>query len=106
VLKIVRLVAVYGFLAIFVVPAFSQKMGEAVGKVAENANAGQGGGPVMPKNFGETISTVYGIAFSSFAVAMILFGAIYPIIMLCVLTRPGVKAACGEIVTAPPAEAT
>ena len=55
---------------------------------------------------GQTIATAYGIALTSSAVLMILFGAIYPAIMLWVLTRPKVKAACGEALAPRPAESS
>jgi hypothetical protein len=101
-LKIVRLVAVYGFAIIFVVPVFSQKMGEAMEKMTTQIPQKPGGPPMPP--MGQTIATVYGIGLSSGAVAMIIFGAIYPIIMLWVLTRPKVKVACGERAALHPAD--
>jgi hypothetical protein len=103
-LKIVRLVAVYGFAVTFVVPVFSQKMGDMMDKMMAQAQQRQQqkqpGAPPMPP-MGKTVGTFYGIALTSGAVLMILFGAIYPIIMLWVLTRPKVKVACGESVAVP-----
>jgi len=101
-LKIVRLVAVYGFAIVVVVPTFSEKMGEMMEKMTTQMPQ-QPGAPPMPQ-MGQTVATFYGIALSSMAVLMILFGSIYPIIMLWVLTRPKVKMACGEAATVPPAE--
>jgi hypothetical protein len=98
-LKILRLVAVYGFALIFVVPVFSQKMGAMMDKFMAQAQQrqqqNQPGAPPMPP-MGKTVGTVYGMLLSAGAVVMMLFGAIYPIVMLWVLTRPKVKAACGE----------
>jgi hypothetical protein len=96
-LKILRLVAVYGFALIFVIPVFSQKMGEMMEQMTAQMQqkAQQPGGAPMP-DMAQTLATFYGIAMSSGALSMILFGAIYPAIMLWVLTRPKVKLACGE----------
>lgn len=99
-LKIVRLVLVYGFFAIFVLPAFSQQMGKAMDQMAGQARQNQPAGPQIPK-MGTTIATVYGVMGSTYAVVMMIFGSIYPIIILIVLTRPAVKAACGEAVSVP-----
>ena len=103
-LKIVRLVVVYGFAIAVVVPVFSEKMGEMMEKMTTQMQQQQpAGAPPMPQ-IGQTLAAVYGIAMSAGAVLMILFGTVYPIIMLWVLTRPKVKAACGESVSVPPAE--
>ena len=100
-LKIVRLVAVYGFVLIFVVPVFSAKMGDMMEKVMAQAQQrqqqNQPGAPAMPP-MGKTVGMVYGMMMSAMAVLMILFGSIYPAVMLWVLTRPKVKLACGESV--------
>ncbi|HEY4309044.1 MAG TPA: hypothetical protein VGN12_06295 [Pirellulales bacterium] len=99
VFKIIRLVAVYGFAIVFVIPVFSQKMGEMLGQMTEQMQqkaAPPAGGAPIP-NMAQTMATFYGIAMSSGAVLMILFGAIYPAIVLWVLTRPRVKSACGEV---------
>lgn len=101
-LKIARLVLVYGFAIAVVVPVFSKAMGEMMDKMQIPQ---QPGAPPMP-DMGQTVATVYGIALSAGAVMMILFGAVYPIIMLWVLTRPAVKAACGEVPVQTSAEAS
>lgn len=93
-LKIARLVFVYGFAIAFVVPTFSKQMGKVAEQMVGQLPSRPGAPPMPPA--GQTIATAYGIALTSSAVLMILFGAIYPVIMLWVLTRPKVKAACGE----------
>jgi hypothetical protein len=104
-LKIVRLVAIYGFLIAVVAPDVSEKMGHMMEKVMAQVQQQQqaAGAPPMPQ-VGQTFAAFYGIAMSAGGVLMILFGSIYPIIMLWVLTRPKVKMACGETVPVPTAE--
>ncbi|HEY2840811.1 MAG TPA: hypothetical protein VGJ26_16760 [Pirellulales bacterium] len=101
-LKIIRLVLVYGFALFFVVPELSQKMGEMMEKMTAQVAQQQPGQPQMPQ-VGQTVGTVYGVMMSSGAVLMIIFGPIYPIVMLRVLTRPKVKLACGETLDGYPA---
>lgn len=75
-------------------------MGETVGKIIQQTPR-QTGAP-LPAQMAQTIATVYGVMMTSGAVLMIIGGSIYPIIMIWVLTRPAVKAACGEFPTRPP----
>jgi hypothetical protein len=96
-LKIARLVLLYGYAIAVVVPLFAAQMGEIMEKTV--ASAPQRPGTQLPPNFGQTVAMFYGIALSASGVVMILGGAVYPIIMLWVLTRPKVKAACGELPT-------
>lgn len=93
--KIVRLVLLYGYAIVVVVPVFAAKMGEMVESTVRSAP--QRPGAQLPPQFGQTIAMFYGVSLSAGAVIMILGGAIYPCIVLWVLTRPKVKAACGEL---------
>lgn len=106
ILKLARLILVYGFAIFFVVPAVSEKMGDMVGKAAEQAQKQQPQRPNQPPlpQMDKTIKTVYNVMGTTSAVLMIVFGSIYPIIMWRVLTRPKVKLACGEAVSADPTE--
>jgi len=88
-IKIGRLVVLYGVALVLIVPAVSRALGESVDEMMAAQGAAGGGGP--PPGF---IGQAYAIAFSVLCVVMILFGVIYPIILLRSLTRPGVKAAC------------
>jgi hypothetical protein len=99
--KIVRLVLLYGYAIVVVVPLFAAQLGEMMEKTVSSVP--QRPGAPLPPQFGQTVAMFYGIALSASAVMMILGGAIYPIIVLWVLTRPKVKAACGEIPTGAPA---
>lgn len=93
--KIVRLVLIYGYAIVVVVPMFAAKMGEMVETTVRSAP--QRPGAQLPPQFGQTVAMFYGVSLSAGAVIMILGGAIYPCIVLWVLTRPKVKAACGEL---------
>lgn len=99
ILKIARLLILYGFAIFFVVPVVSDKMGDMVGKAAEQAQKQQPQRPNQPPlpQMDKTIKTVYNVMGTTSAVLMIVFGVIYPIIMWRVLTRPKVKLACGEV---------
>jgi hypothetical protein len=102
-LKIVRLIAVYGFFIAVVVPIYARLMGKMMEDMANMPR--RPGAPAMPP-MGQTVGTIYGVAMSVGAVLMILAGIVYPIIVLWVLTRPKVKAACGEPSALRPVEPT
>ena len=92
VLKVLRLVLVYGFFIIGVVPPISQRIGGAVstmmaGQPGMGAPAGAGSAAAM-------FTRIYTVTYSALGVGMIALGVIYPAILLWLLTRPGVKVAC------------
>jgi len=95
--KIARLVLLYGYAIVVVVPLFAAMMGEMMEKTISTVP--QRPGAPLPANFGQSIAMFYGIALSAGAVMMILGGAVYPLVVLWVLTRSKVKAACGELST-------
>jgi hypothetical protein len=101
-LKIVRLVTLYGYSIAVVVPIYAQKMSQMMEQMTASMPK-RPGAPAMPP-MGQTLGTFYGVAMSAGAVLMILVGVIYPIVVLWVLTRPKVKAACGETSALRPAE--
>lgn len=103
-LKIARLMLVYGFAIAVVVPFFATKMGEMVEKMISQMPQRPGAPP--PAQISQAAAMGYGISLSAGAVIMIIGGVIYPIIVIWVLTRPHVKAACGERLPAPPAQPT
>jgi hypothetical protein len=92
-LKIARLVLVYGFMAIVVGPYMAEAQGKAFDQMLSSMPAGGGGGP-PPQGIGDAMTIGYGIMYTGLAIAMIVFGSIYPAIALWLLSRPGVKAAC------------
>jgi hypothetical protein len=95
-LKIIRLVAMYGTFILVMVPILTKLFIDFFEEVAKEA-AVQGGGPAP--NMGQVGSTM-GTMMTASAVGMIVVGSIYPIIVLWVLSRPAVKAAC----TTPPTQ--
>jgi hypothetical protein len=93
--KIVRLMLVYGYVALAIVPVVAQKQGrmlfememeqlQAVGRATPTG--------VSPTTYMRTFSVLYTLM----AVAMIVFGSIYPAIVLWLLNRPRERAACEE----------
>jgi hypothetical protein len=93
--KIVRLVLLYGYTVVWIIPPLAR----ATGRAAFEAMAQQfkaTGQPVPPQINGVVLTTMYSIAFTVMAVALIIFGAIYPALVLWYLSRPGARAACEE----------
>ena len=93
ILKITRLVVLYSICIGVVIPAFTQKMGNAVAKMmsAQQAMAGRPTGGMPPA---EMFVKIYSVMYSGMAVGMIILGSIYPLIVIWTLTRQGVRAAC------------
>jgi hypothetical protein len=92
-LKIVRLALVYGFFILAIVPPLGLKMA----KVAVDMINMQG--TPFPRSPGgappaDLFARVYTVMYSGMGLGFMLFGMIYPAILLWLLTRPGVKAAC------------
>jgi hypothetical protein len=92
VLKIVRLLAVYGFAIVTIVPITTERFIEVMKPMMEEAAVAQGGGAAGPSP--AEMAKVIGIMLTSTFVGVIILGAIYPLAAWIVLTRPGVKAAC------------
>jgi ABC-type multidrug transport system fused ATPase/permease subunit len=96
VLKIVLLVALYTFFALVVVPVmvkgFNTMFQEMFEEMAKAAPPGRKM-PTPPPGELAQLGMFMGIAMTATAVAMIIFGSIYPIVVLILLTRPRVKAA-------------
>jgi len=94
-LKIVRLVAVYGFFILVVVPnmakAFTTMFQEMAAEMAKTAPPGQR--VPGPAEMGQ-MGTLLGIWYTAFAIGMIILGVIYPVIVLILLSRPRVNSAC------------
>jgi hypothetical protein len=87
-IKIVRLVLLWGFLYIVVVaPSFSESM--ARGALAMvNSRVGVRGAPSLGQ-----LTRAYAIMNLIVAAGMVVFGVVYPVLSLWMLSRPGVKAA-------------
>lgn len=86
--KLVRLVLVYSFFALAIVPGLARTYGQLVAE-----QMGQTGGPSLDVR---TLIQIYYVMYTAVAVGMIVFGSIYPAISLWMLTRPGARAACDE----------
>jgi hypothetical protein len=95
IVKIIRLVALNVFFIVVVVPnmtrAFVSMFQEMFEEMAKAAPPGQRvpGAAEMGQ-----MGTGMGIMYTAFAVGMIILGVIYPVIVLILLSRPHVKAAC------------
>jgi hypothetical protein len=97
--KLARLLLVYSFFALAVVPPLAEGSGKMAGEMMIQQQKAMG--RPVPKGLDPAYMTkVYYVTYTLTAVAMIVFGSIYPAISLWLLTRPGAKAACDE--KAPP----
>jgi hypothetical protein len=100
-LKIVRLIVLYGFLIVVVVPRVTQIFTSMVQEMAEQMpKAGPPGQRAPGAAELAQMSTMMQAMYTGLAVGMILLGSIYPIIVLILLSRPRVKAACASTGTA------
>jgi hypothetical protein len=92
--KIVRLTILYGYAILVIIPPMSKMVGEMVGPMMTQNQAAMGRtGPMVPVDM---LVKMYTITYSIMAVMMIVFGSVYPALVLWFLTRPNVKAACAE----------
>lgn len=88
-LKIARLVVLYSFVALVIIPPLSTNLGKFV-IVQQRAMGTQ-----LPPNLDAAFfAKTYTIMYTIMAVGMILFGSIYPAVCLWLLSRPGARAAC------------
>jgi hypothetical protein len=95
-LKIFRLVVLYGFFILVIAPlwanqfiSFFEEMENAMPK-----GLGLRGARQIKKEEMAAMGATMGAMMTGYAIAIAVAGVIYPIITLCLLTRPGVKAAC------------
>ena len=89
VLKLIRLVVLYGYASVAVVPVMARDTAQAVHDMA--ASVPQAPGQELPPA-AEMAQGIGGAWFAGIAVFVIL-AAVYPLLMLRLLTRPAVKAA-------------
>jgi hypothetical protein len=95
--KIARLVLLYTYFALAVVPPLAQNLGKFAGEMIVQQQAVMGRGGAQPPGVDvQMLTRVYFIMYTITAVAMIVIGSIYPAISLWLLTRPGARAACDE----------
>jgi len=91
--KVLRLVTLYSYGVIVVVPWYSRKMAEfAVGMIQQQpAMGGRAGGGAPPI---DALIRIYTLTYTVAGVAVIVVGSIYPLVCLWLLSRPGARAAC------------
>jgi hypothetical protein len=89
--KIARLLALYGFCIVVLVPVYVRQIMDMFTEIAAG-----GGGP--PPGQLQEMASMFGILMTGGCLSMIILGAIYPAIALFVLMRPGAKAACSGMV--------
>jgi hypothetical protein len=91
--KILRLLVLYSYFTVAIVPMIAQRMGAMVGDMmTQQPGIGAPGG-VPPTEF---LVRTYAITYSAYGIGMLLIGSIYPAAVLWFLTRPRVKAACTQ----------
>jgi hypothetical protein len=89
-LKILRLVLVWSFWCIVIVPQISVKVAQMVGQMFQQQAQAQAGGAGLPGT--EFLVRAYSITYTVVGIGMMVFGAIYPAVVIWFLTRPNVKA--------------
>jgi hypothetical protein len=95
VLKIIRLITIYTYYALVVVPDMVGNFNTMFKEMFDEIGKGAPPGAKMPGQAElDQIGTFMGIAMTATAVTYIIFGVIYPIITLVLLTRQRVKDAC------------
>jgi hypothetical protein len=100
--KIVRLVALYGYFILVVVPNVTKALTTMFKDMFEEAaKAAPPGQPVPGAADMAQMGTAMGIMYTAFAIGMMILGVIYPIIVLTLLSRQRVKAACAPVAIAP-----
>jgi Sec-independent protein translocase protein TatA len=98
--KIFRLIVVYTYAALVVVPPFSKLLGEEVGKMMLQQQQAMGR-PAPPGMTPDTFVKIYTVTYTIMCVMMIVLGVIYPLISLWLLSRPSAKAACAASASKP-----
>jgi hypothetical protein len=91
--KIVRLVLVYGFFTISIVPPMCDKLGDMVSEMMAQQQKAMG--KPMPGAPGKDLFVkTYMVMYTGMGIGTIVVGSIYPALLIWFLTRPGVVAAC------------
>ena len=90
-LKLIRLVTLYGYFAVVAAPAMAQQIAGVFEEMIKNQPPGADG--PGPEEIAEAARFI-GFMFSGGAIMMMVAGAIYPTIVLILLTRSSAKAAC------------
>jgi hypothetical protein len=91
--KIIRLVLLYTYLALVLIPPIAQGSGRLAFEVVVQQQKAMGAAAPPALNAAFFVR-MYFIMYTVMAVSMMLFGVIYPAISLWFLSRPGARAAC------------
>jgi ABC-type multidrug transport system fused ATPase/permease subunit len=93
--KIVRLIVLYTFYALVIVPIVVQQLTAAFQEMFDDMakNAAPGQKMPGPADVGQ-LGTGMAVMMTVPAIGLIIFGVIYPAVVLLLLTRPQVKAVC------------
>ena len=95
-LKIVRLIAIYSYAALVVVPVIALGLGKFA--MQQMTMTQQTMGKPLPPGFDTGMFVrIYTITYTVMAVGMVVVGSIYPIVSLWLLSRPGARAACSGL---------
>jgi hypothetical protein len=93
-LKLVRLVLVYSFFIIAIVPPYAQKLGKVAIEMLQLTTQQTGGRAAPAFINADFYVRLYTVMYSGLALGIMVFGAIYPALLLWHMTRPRVIAAC------------
>jgi hypothetical protein len=93
VFKIIRLVLVYGFAIVVIIPLFTRNLAPMVVEMVAQQQQAMGvpkaGAPPV-----EFLQRVYMVTYSVIAAGVIVIGSVYPSVVVWLLTRPSTRAAC------------
>lgn len=95
--KIVRLVLLQGYAIVVIIPMISRKFADFAAETMAQQRPMPGGGPPPT----QLLYTIYVTMYSVMALGVIVFGVIYPALLLWYMNRPGVKMACSGQVKLP-----
>ena len=91
VFKIFRLIALYSFFALVLVPIIVTSMVELLETMAKQQAMG---GPPTPMPPAGWLGRVYTVMYTAYCMGIIVVGSIYPAITIWLLNKPGARAAC------------
>jgi hypothetical protein len=94
-LKLVRLAILAVASVVVVVPLVARSMDRQFEAIGAQMPTGRAATPAQARQL-KQMSGVMGVVMTGFYVGFYVLGAIYPAVVLGVLTRPGVRAACQE----------
>jgi hypothetical protein len=94
-------VVLYGFFIVVIVPPVARNLGEMVVQMAAQQQIPMAA-PKTAMPDAALFARIYTVMYSVMGVGMAALGSVYPLIVLWLLTRPGVKSACAGVYKLPP----